>query len=1094
MKIRIFLAVISALLALCTSSARGGGGSIEGNFQRPPDSARPWVYWFWLNGNITKEGITADLEAMRREGIGGVLIMEVDQGAPVGQVDFMGTQWREMFKHAVKEAGRLGLEVNMNDDAGWNGSGGPWITPELSMQKVVWSETPVEGPKRFEGLLPQPETVARFYRDIAVFAVPAVATNRIENIQAKASYQVGGVAPSAEKFPPEAIVARGSIKDLTQKLDTSGRLVWDVPQGKWVLLRFGHTSTGVENAPAPASGRGLECDKLSKAGSEANFNGMMAKLISDVGAAAGRTLVTTHIDSWENGSQNWTARMREEFQARRGYDLTPFLPVFTGRVVESLEVSERFLWDLRQTVSDLVVENYAGHVRGLAQARGLKLSIEAYGGPCDDLPYAGRADEPMCEFWMGGGAFQTVKEMASAAHTYGKRILGAESFTADDSERWLQFPGSIKSLGDRAFCDGVNRFVFHRYAMQPWVNRQPGMTMGPWGLHYERTETWWTMTRPWHDYLARCQYLLRQGLFVADICYLQPETAPQSFLAHPPQTHDYDNCSADAVLTRMSVKNGELVLPDGMSYRVLVLPDSLVMTPRLLRKIQELVRSGATVIGPPPRKSPSLSGYPKCDQEVAALAGELWGPCDGKNVTQHSFGKGKVVFGLSAEKVLAQSATPPDFTSRVSFHYIHRRQGDLDVYFVANPFPEQVQTTCGFRVTGKQPELWSPETGSIQDAPAWHAENGSTSVSLDLGPSGLVFVVFRRHSNCRGGVLAVKRNATSILSSAEAASAGPDQRRFTIERASYGVLDDPKRTRDVRAKLQELLDTGERSFEVARMARGDDPAFGVVKTLVVDYTVDGRHLTARSTDPEMIDLNSPMGGERQVALRQDPKGRLLFEAFQPGRYEIRSGAGRSSAVDVPALPEPVEVSGPWELRFAPDSGAPSQITLAKLGSWSARSEPGVKYFSGLATYRKSVEVPARCLGQTRRLVLDLGRVEVMARVKWNGTDLGILWKPPYQVDITGKAHAGKNQLEVSVVNLWPNRMIGDEQLPEDSQRNDNGTLKEWPKWVGEGKPSPTGRLTFTSWRLWKKDSPLRESGLIGPVTLRTSYESSVKSE
>jgi len=438
---------------------------LEKGFAAPPESAKPWVYWFWLNGNITREGITADLEAMQRAGIGGVLIMEVDQGIPLGPIAFMSQEWRDLFKHVVSEAHRLGLEVNMNDDAGWNGSGGPWIKPEESMQKVVWTETNLEGPKSFEGTLPQPETAAEFYRDIAVLAFPTPGDYRIDDIQGKAAYVRRGVPPASETaLPPEMTIERRLI-DLTVKMDKNGHFTWDVPAGKWTVMRFGHTSTGVMNAPSPASGRGLECDKLSVEGIDAQFAGMMAPLISDNEPLAGKTLVATHIDSWENGSQNWTARMREEFRKRRGYDPLLFLPVMSGRVVDSLEISERFLWDLRQTISELVVENYAGRMAELAKQHGMRLSIEAYGGPCDDMPYAGRADEPMCEFWIGGGAMETCKEMASAAHTYGKPILGAESFTADDREKWLMHPAAIKALGDRAFCEGVNRFVFHRYAL-----------------------------------------------------------------------------------------------------------------------------------------------------------------------------------------------------------------------------------------------------------------------------------------------------------------------------------------------------------------------------------------------------------------------------------------------------------------------------------------------------------------------------------------------------------------------------------------------------------------------------------------------------
>ena len=332
----------------------------------------------------------------------------------------------------------------------------------------------------------------------------------------------------------------------------------------------------------------------------------------------GKSLVATHIDSWENGSQNWTPKFREEFKNRRGYDLMPYLPVMTGRIVGSREISERFLWDVRQTINELVLQNYAGQFREMAHRHGLRLSIEAYTNcPCDELAYGGYADEPMGEFWSWWfgtnkkyGFTFSCTEMASAAHVYGKKIVGAEAFTACDSERWLGHPGNIKDLGDFAFCEGINRFVFHRYAMQPWLNVKPGMSMGPWGLHYERTQTWWNMSKAWHEYLARCQYLLRQGLFVADVCYLGAEASPQSligqkrFLAKTPDPLDpnnpdypreridysFDVCSTEALLTRMSVKDGRLVLPDGMSYRLLVLPNVETMTPKLLDEDQGIGR------------------------------------------------------------------------------------------------------------------------------------------------------------------------------------------------------------------------------------------------------------------------------------------------------------------------------------------------------------------------------------------------------------------------------------------------------------------------------------------------------------------------
>jgi len=971
--------LLTKIMALCLLAGVAlGADDLAKGFVKPPDSARPWVYWFWLNSNITREGITADLEAMKRVGIGGVLIMEVDQGAPVGPAAFMGARWRELFKHAVAEAGRLGLEVNMNDDAGWNGSGGPWIKPEQSMQKVVWTGTDLSGPRRFDESLPRSEADHGFYRDIAVLAFPVPGDYRIADIKGKALYERKEAPPADEaKLPPGMVIDPARIVDLTARMDKDGHLAWDVPAGRWTVMRFGHTGTGVENAPAPASGRGLECDKLSREGIEAQFAGMMAKLVADVGPAAGKTLVATHIDSWENGAQNWTERMREEFRKRRGYDPLPYLPVFTGRVVDSLEISERFLWDLRQTVTDLLVENYAGHMAELARQHGLRLSIEAYGGPCDDITYGGRADEPMGEFWIGGGAFETLKQMASAAHIYGRRILGAESFTAGDRERWLEHPATIKALGDRAFCEGVNRFVFHRYAMQPWLGYRPGMTMGPWGLHYERTDTWWEESGPWHEYLARCQDLLREGTFVADICYLQPEAAPQEFRGRDRAGYDYDVCTAEALLTRMTVKNGRLVLPDGMSYRVLVLPETTRMTPALLRKVKDLVAAGATVVGPVrATKSPGLTGYPKSDAEVRELADELWG-------------RGKVLTGNSPEQVLAGLGVGPDFSAPPFIRWIHRSAGDTEIYFVASQSPQPAEATCVFRVNGKRPELWRPETGRIEPVAVYEEAGSTTRIPVQFEPSGSVFVVFRR---------------------------------------SAGAFDP-----------------------------------------VVSVARDGRTI-APAPEPS-------------AEVRVDENGRLFVEAWQPGRYELKTASGRTLRADAPATPM-VEISGPWELRFPPGWGAPERVTLAKLVSWTDHGDPGLKHFSGTAVYARTISAPGELFGDNRRVYLDLGKVQIMARVKLNGQDLGVLWKPPYRVDVTGILKPGANALEVGVTNLWVNRLIGDEDLPEDSERNPNGTLKTWPQWVQEGKPSPTGRFTFVSWRLWKKGEPLVESGLLGPVTLR----------
>ncbi|MBI2433880.1 MAG: glycosyl hydrolase [Candidatus Hydrogenedentes bacterium] len=933
-------------------------GALEpGAFAHPPDSDRPWVYWFWKNGNISREGITADLEAMERVGIGGVILMEVSLSVPPGNYTFFTPEWRELFAHAVSESARLGLQFTLNSGPGWTGSGGPWVTPEQSMQKVVASETTAVGSTHFDAVLPQPEMVQGFYRDIAVLAFPtlegergkdAPATYRIPKIEEKALYKRGafssqpGVPASLpglaeyETLPESQVIPRSAIMDLTASMQPDGRLVWDAPEGDWTIMRFGHMSTGQTNRPSPLPG--LECDKLDPAALDAHFQQFIVTLIESVPVEARKAFVATHLDSWEVGAQNWTGRFREEFQRRRGYDLLPYLPAMTGRVVENLEISERFLWDLRQTVSEMIVEH--GHrLRELAAQHGLWFSIEPYDmNPADDMTLGSTGDVPMCEFWSNH--FDTrysVKELTSVAHVYGKPVIAAEAFTSVD--RWLFHPGTIKPLGDWAFCEGINRFVLHRYVHQPFAQARPGLSLGPHGLHYERTNTWWEFSRPWHEYLARCQYTLRQGLFVADVLYMGPEGAPNVFQSPDPAPAGYkfDACTPDALLTRVSVKDGRIVLPNGAEYRLLVLPNIETMTPALLRKISELAAQGAPVLGNPPKKSPSLSGYPACDDEVSKITAESW-----QRVTPAQVAPGAVYPASTVvEEQLRTLGVLPDFESDQPLRFAHRREGDADLYFVSNGASEAVLAKCFFRTAGRAAERWHPEDGSVETLGSVSStDSGCAALTLHFDPAESYFV------------------------------------RFT--QASSG---------DVK--------------------RGD------------------------------------AAQEQRVLL---------------------------------------EIVGPWEVTFDPSyGGLPEKVNFDQLQDWSERPEPEVRYYSGPATYTTSFELATPPPG---KLMLDLGRVEVMAAVRVNGKAVGIAWKSPNRVDISRALRPGMNALEVKVVNLWPNRMIGDEMLPPDSERNENGTLKAWPQWLLEGKSSPTGRQTFSSWRHWSKDDALLPSGLLGPVRVQ----------
>lgn len=1057
---------------------------LETSFKHPGTGARPWVYYFSLNGNLTKKGITDDFEAMARVGIGGILYMEVNQGTPKGAADFAGSLWMEMFSHACSEAKRLGLEINMNNDAGWNGSGGPWITPEMSMQKVVWSEIVVDNTNQLPFVLPNPNALNNFYQDIALLAMPApVAGSLINDFENKSSSTLGiyknyaSLAADFKETPVGTVIKRDQIIDLTSKMNREGKLTWTPPSGKWLVMRFGHTSTGKENHPAPDTGVGLECDKLSKAAATLHFDNLMGKIIQKNKSLTGqdKQLVGVHIDSWENGSQNWTPLMRDEFRKRRSYDILQFLPVLSGRIVGSTEISERFLWDLRQTVSEMVIENYAGTFRELAHRNNLRLTIEACGGPADDITYAGQSDEPMGEFWEWGkfGAAESCTEMASAAHTYGKQIVGAEAFTSRSSEKWQSYPGNIKDLGDWAFCEGINRFVFHRYAAQPFIKAAPGVSMGPWGLHYERTQTWWEQSKAWHEYLTRCQSILQQGQFVADIVYLAPEGSPRKFRApaetqiasHIRSGYGFDGCSADVVLNRMSVKNGKIVLPDGMSYRALVLPPAETMTPALLNKIKQLAEEGAMIVGSttPPRKSPSLADMGKGDEKIQKMAANLWT-------------SGKVLTGKTAQQFLAERGVPPDFESSTPLRWIHRRIGDADVYFVANPNPKNIKAFADFHITGRQPELWWPDNGRMENSVTFRESKNITRVHLQLEPNGSVFVVFRKPSAGIDPVVALNRDGKLLW------DLDDEKTKITIIKASYGVPNDPKRTRNVTRKVQDLVSGGSLNIQVTDMAKGDDPAFGVIKTLTVDLLNDGKIITVSGTDQMSISLKSIDSRLPKAEISADSINNVVLSAGEAGKYELRTANGKTMIVNIKATPKSTDITGIWKVFFDPAAGGPGEVTFSKLDDWSKRAEDGIKYYSGTAIYKTTFVSPS--ISKTGDMILDLGKVAVMAEVKLNGVNLGILWKSPYHVDVTDAIKPGENQLEIKLVNLWINRQIGDESLPDDSDRKPDGTLKSWPAWVIKEKPSPTGRFSFTSWRLWKKDDPLVESGLLGPVTIQ----------
>lgn len=971
---------------------------LKEQFLNPPDECRPGVYWYFMDGNLSKDGMTADLESMKKAGIGSVLFLEVNVGVPRGKIDFLSEEWKTLFVHAVRECERLGIEMTLGVGPGWTGSGGPWVKPFQSMQHLVSSSLEIDGGEKKLIRLPVPlpkrpffgEDIftaelrnewMSFYEDVAVLAFPWTNAS-IKDIDEKALYYrapytsqpgVKQYLPSMSEYPvlpASASITKNSIIELTGKLNKDGSLFWDAPKGKWTIMRFGRRNNGAVTRPAPLPGLGFECDKFDTTAFNDHLEKFTDELLNKIGprnksSKGGLTML--HMDSWEMGAQNWTSEFRNEFKKRRGYDPLPFYPVYAGKIVESLEVSERFLWDLRQTSQELIVEYHAKHLKKYSHRNGFGLSIEPYDmNPAADMELGAVADVPMCEFWSPGGfnsSFSCI-QAASIAHVNGQSIVAAESFTAVDG--WRQHPASMKNQGDWAFAAGVNKFFYHTFQHQPLDNKlKPGMTMGPYGVQWNRNQTWWPMADAYHQYIARCQYLLRQGKTVADILYLTPEGAPHVFrapasaLSGDPflpdrKGYNFDGCSPGQLYDAF-VKNHKIIFPGGASYHLLVLPAWETMTVALLRKIKSLVEDGATVVGAPPEKSPGLYGYPLCDTDIRSLVNDLWGSAD-VPVTQttRTYGKGKIIWGGEATSKIDNLYTPyditakllegihvlPDFESDSSVRYTHRVSDEWDLYFVSNRTNKPLNTDATFRTSKGAPSLWDPLTGRTDGLPEFSENENRITIPLQFEPYQSFFIVFEKSNK------------------------------------------------------------------------------------------------------------APVGQTKNF----------------------------------PALNALTTIEGPWTVSFDTAWGGPGTLSFTHLDDWVLRPEVGIKYYSGIATYRRTFDLPADSkLLEGGKLLLNLGEVNNIARIRLNGKDMGTVWTAPWKVDISEAIKRKGNKLEIEVSNLWPNRLIGDEQLTDDEIKDG-----QWPQWLLNNTSRTSGRYTFSTFKHYNKDSPLIKSGLIGPVVIEQS--------
>ncbi|MCX6895406.1 MAG: glycosyl hydrolase, partial [Verrucomicrobia bacterium] len=570
------------------------------------------------------------------------------------------------------------------------------------------------------------------------------------------------------------------VKNLSVNLAADGTLTWDVPPGEWVILRSGMTPTGARNSPASPEGQGLEVDKMNRALAQFHFNSFIGEALKRIPAAERKAFKQVVGDSYEMGSQNWTDGFDQEFQRRYGYDPKPWLAVLTGRIIGSADRSERFLWDLRRLVAERVATDYVGGLRAAANEHGLGLWLENYGHwgfPSEFLKYGAESDRIGGEFWATGdlGAIE-LRCASSCVNTYEKNSpVSAEAFTGGPA--FQSTPASLKARGDWAFCEGINHFVLHVYIHQPWEDKIPGVNAW-FGTEFNRHNTWFEQSKSWIDYLRRSCWLLQQGNRVADVAYFIGEDAPKMTGARKPELppgRDFDFINSEVIEKNMSVQAGVLTLPHGMTYRVLVLPEQTTMRPALLRKIRDLVKAGATVVGVPPSRSPSMENFPKCDEEVQMLVREVWGDADTKQPGERQFGQGRVIWGKSLGEIFAALGSKPDFESTAKLSFTHRHSADAEIYFLANPKAAAVTTTAAFRAAGKAPELWWPDSGRTERPAVCDEADGVVRLPLALGPQGSVFVVFREKSAAKSErIVSVTRNGREILGTAVKPSPAAD--------------------------------------------------------------------------------------------------------------------------------------------------------------------------------------------------------------------------------------------------------------------------------------------------------------------------------
>ena len=1093
------IVLIAALALLFTFLSSASVKVVEGEnkqklspreFQSPPKNYLPKTWMHAMNGNLSKPGFTEDFKAMKEGGIGGAIFFHVHRRdksySSRGPVRFGSEEFYDTLVHAAAEAEKNNIEFGVHNADGWTSSGEPWVTPEMSMKRITWSEQAVKVARDDTRVIPpKPGYYEQFYHDVAVIALPANRYNQsnafanakvtisdstqnpalltdtdwdstitfkqnidnnywvqievdmpttlrslhIEtpNRHGDAALQISDdginfttVVKKLRRPRPGARLWAFSPQLVSDKNDGYTakyfRLVFDKPitlkrfdlwsipridnwfsmnsmergrlslapqinldaivkaddvmvlnrgklpekgvkltKGDWRILRFGYTSTGAYNVPATVEGEGLEVDKFDAKALQLHFQAFVGKLMKKLQASGIKSLKTTEIDSYEVGGQNWTAGIEHTFQKKFGYDIINWLPIMTGRVIESPEHTGAILQELRQHQSDLMVENYFGEFTRLSHLYGLESYIEPYGwGPFDELAAGGKADRLMGEFWVKSfpGTNKVYHGRTSAAissgHIYGKNIISAESFTST-GVNWKGHPYFYKHHGDHMWARGINETMFHRFAHQPNNYVKPGMTMDSIGSHFDRTQTWWSNGgSKWFKYLARGSYLLQQGVPDADFLVHVGDVAPErgNSSVNMPAGFNYDFTNTDVLINRISVKDGWLVLPEGTRYKALYLANTDYLHVKTIERIQALVAAGATIIGKKPKH---VIGYSEWSQKTKfkEVADAVWG----KNLTTFNYYKKGFVSSYSLEKTIKKMSLEPDLliNNKPAEVFAKRRIDGNDLYFFHSQKPEFQQVNIDIQTGDGVPEIWNNTNGTIEQIRNFHQKDNRVSFKLALEPYASRFILIRRDNEAP------------------------------------------------------------------------------------EYT--GKY------------------------------SQLIKDIYVNTQKEIQ------------------ELTGSWDVQFDPKWSGPGLVTFDNLQDWITRPEEGIKHYSGTANYSKTFFISKDQALKNKTVYLNLGDVKQIAEVRLNGKKLATLWKLPFAVDISEAIVAGNNLLEVAITNTWVNRLIGDEALPDNSGYSMEGDTVPWLN--ANQEPPKSERVTFTGFNFFAKNSQkvLQPSGLLGPVHL-----------